>query len=402
MRSKIMTALLAAVLALCLLAGCGSTAQPAATENPAAAETPAASAAETEAPADTDEPAEAEATTVLATQDFPAMYAVYAPDYVPVTVNGHDVTWDRYFGWVYSVMEQLTYYYGISDFTEDLGEGLTYGDYIQDYALSMSGQYEVINGKAAELGITLSEEERSEVDQMLQDDADSYFDGSIEALIEDLNSRYFSEEYYRYMSGSSLLYEDIFLHFYGENGALLPDEDAVNYFLDNGYMNAQHILFKTIDDSNQPLSEEEQAEKLARAEAALEQLKAVSPAELESAFTALMLQQTEDLGAITRPDDYYFTSGTMAQEFEDAAAALEQGEMSEIVKSDYGYHILYRPRVSADHIYTYDASGNPITLRYEAAVNLFSTMVDEWIEGMQVEYADDFDFNAVLAAGKTE
>ena len=88
-------------------------------------------------------------------------------------------------------------------------------------------------------------------------------------------------------------------------------------------------------------------------------------------------------------------------EFENAVRALDAYGLSDIVESSYGYHILYRPEVSPDHIYTYDASGNPVTVRYEAATGLFRAMVQGWADSMELEFAPDFDLNAVLAAGQT-
>jgi len=399
MKLKPISLILAALLALSLLAGCGSGT---AGQNAADPGTPAATADVTPAETPTEAPAETPAALPdLPTPDYDAMYAVYAPDYVPVTIDGQAVTWQQYFGWAHSVMDQLYMYYGITDFTEEMGEGLTYTDFVHDYVESMCGQYSIVYARSGELGITLSAEEEQEVDRMLQEDADSYFNGDLQALEDDLNGRYFTLDYYRRMSGAALLYQDLFTHFYGENGADLPDEDAVNYFLDNGYMNAKHILFRTVDDSYQSLSEEEKAAKLAQAEAVLAQLQETSPEELEGVFTRLMTEQSEDPGSITRPDGYYFQTGEMVAPFEEAAAALEQGGLSGIVESDFGYHILYRPQVSADHIFTYDTSGNAITVRYQAASALFSIMEQQWVEDMEVVYADDFDLNRVIEAGKT-
>ena len=57
---------------------------------------------------------------------------------------------------------------------------------------------------------------------------------------------------------------------------------------------------------------------------------------------SLLLAKRANPGRATNPDGYVFTPGTMVASFEDAAAALEPGQISGIVESDYGYHIILR------------------------------------------------------------
>ena len=59
-------------------------------------------------------------------------------------------------------------------------------------------------------------------------------------------------------------------------------------------------------------------------------------------FDTLMNEYSEDTGLIYNPDGYYFFRGEMEETFEAASFALEEGEMSGIVESSYGYHIILR------------------------------------------------------------
>lgn len=58
-------------------------------------------------------------------------------------------------------------------------------------------------------------------------------------------------------------------------------------------------------------------------------------------FTALAKKYSEDPSVADNDGDMgYFPRGLMVPEFEEAAFALEVGEISELVKTDYGYHII--------------------------------------------------------------
>jgi peptidyl-prolyl cis-trans isomerase D len=90
---------------------------------------------------------------------------------------------------------------------------------------------------------------------------------------------------------------------------------------------ASHILFKT--------EGKDEAEVRKQAEAVLKRAKAGED------FAKLANQYTEEEVGKTRGGDLdFFGRGQMAKEFEDAAFALKPGEISDIVKTQFGLHII--------------------------------------------------------------
>jgi hypothetical protein len=378
MNKKLLALILALVLALGCLTACGSTdtdTQPEETAEPE----------ETEAP-DTDE----------GPDKFDLAYDAYDPDAVVMTVNGEDVTWSEYFYWICSIAQQLDSYVEDLDWSDDLDETYTYQGYAQYYAETMLGQYWTIAQKAQELNLSLTDEEQAQVDEIYNEDVDSYGDGDEAAFLEYLDQLHIPMSLYTKMNTISAYYLKIFEHYFGEMGADLSDEDVATYANDAGYMRAKHILFKTVDDSGDELDADTLAEKLAAAEDALSQLKGLSGQELTDKFDELMNELSEDSGLTYYPNGYYFLSGEMVQEFEDATLSLEENQVSDVVESPYGYHIVLRLPLEADIAMDY----NGYTLRYVAASALFESMTNEWFDDTVVEYTPEFadlDFNTLFA-----
>ncbi len=99
------------------------------------------------------------------------------------------------------------------------------------------------------------------------------------------------------------------------------EDDFAAWQEENGYLAAKHIL---VDD----LETAEYLYDLLVADITL--------------FDELMLGYTTDPGITSYPDGYFFGPGEMVASFEESTAALEVGEMSEPIYSDYGYHIILR------------------------------------------------------------
>lgn len=105
------------------------------------------------------------------------------------------------------------------------------------------------------------------------------------------------------------------------------------------YITAKHILIQFGEDRTEAKAKKE-------AEAILKKLKSGAD------FDKLMNEYCEDPGLAQNPNGYTFTTGEMVQEFEDAAFALKEGEISGLVKTSYGYHIIKREALADMDEYT--------------------------------------------------
>jgi peptidyl-prolyl cis-trans isomerase C len=110
-------------------------------------------------------------------------------------------------------------------------------------------------------------------------------------------------------------------NFYNENKAQLVEEPQVK---------ASHILIG-VDAAATP---EVKAQAKAKAEATLQELKAGKDfaATAKAVSTCPSKEQGGDLG--------FFAKGQMVPAFEQAAFALKPGELSEVVETQFGYHII--------------------------------------------------------------
>ena len=107
--------------------------------------------------------------------------------------------------------------------------------------------------------------------------------------------------------------------FYNQNKAQSTTE---------GRVRASHLLLKT--------EGKDEAAVKARAEELLKQAKAPG-----ADFAALAKANSEDEGsAVNGGDMNFFGRGQMVPEFEQAAFALKPGEVSDVVKTTFGFHII--------------------------------------------------------------
>ena len=323
----------AAGMTVAKLSGKGS-AVPTVTEAPVAAETAST-------PAPTPEPIKA--------VDFDALYAAHAPEDEVLSINGESVTWGEYFYCLFSQateiqtqMQQMQMYYGMEANWDDpvSEDGKTVAELTVDNSLEMLKQQKAIRALAAEGDIVLNEDE----EQALAEQRESLRlqlcgeDATDEEFNELLQKLYLRPEAFDEVNRLSSLYKKL----QSSYAEAVSDEDALQYLTDNAYIAANHILFLSVDPTTrESLDEATIAEKKAKAEEVAKELAAIEDeSERRESFAKIKAEQCEDTGKQMLPDGYLFTPGTMVPEFEEATKALKPYEVSGVVESTYGFHIL--------------------------------------------------------------
>lgn len=119
----------------------------------------------------------------------------------------------------------------------------------------------------------------------------------------------------------------------------LNEQDVRSYYEQNAARlsgteerRASHILITAAKDA--PAAEREKAR--ARAQELLAQVRK-SPA----SFATVARQNSQDPGSAPNGGDLdFFTRGAMVKPFEDAVFALKKGEISDVVETDFGFHVI--------------------------------------------------------------
>ncbi len=190
--------------------------------------------------------------------------------------------------------------------------------------------------KAKEQGLTLTSEEEQDVKTQKNNYVQQW--GGREAYLTQLENMGMTEKAFERFLERMAYYDKMSQKLIEEDERYtISDEAAIAHIKDSGKVSAKHILFMTVDPQTQePLSEEEKAAKKQQAEDTLRRLQAGED------FDTLMNQLSEDTGLAQYPNGYTFGEGEMVAPFEEAAFALEEGQLSGIVESNFGYHIIKR------------------------------------------------------------
>ena len=349
--------------------------------------------------------------------NYEALYELYVPEEKVLKVDQKDETWGDYFyvlftqaGQIEDYFDAMAAYYGMqfgwTDPIEEDAAGETYIDAALESADSLMIQLNALELFAERNGVEVSEEMQAMIEAQMDQDVLSALgeEGTKEAFLEYLKTIHLSEDMYGRIVTQNFLYQESFKKLYGENSEKLPDEDAMKYLEDGEYITAAHILFLNSDEATgEALDEAALQEKKTELEAVLAELRAIEdPQERKEAFLQKAMEISEDPGSLYYPEGYTYTPGTMVPEFEGAAEALGDYEISDVVETSYGYHIIMRLPLSPDAVVEFSSStGEPRTARMLAANQAYAEQLQELADSLTLEWLPEHhqpDLLAYIAA----
>jgi foldase protein PrsA len=224
-----------------------------------------------------------------------------------------------------SVQENYEKEYGKDIWEVDIqNDGNSFGDLIKDVVIDQIIELKIIVDKAKELGIELDSDEKADARAFAREHYEGLSD-------QDIIKYHMTKELLENVYANNILAEKVFETVTINVDNTVPDHEAQQ-------ITVQHILIKgtkTNDEGKEvALSQEEKQVKYEKVQSLLSKAK-----------------ETEDFYALAEANteadiiEYTFGRGTGPTEyssaFEQAAFTLKTGEVSNIISTEYGWHIIY-------------------------------------------------------------
>ncbi|MCL2456902.1 MAG: peptidyl-prolyl cis-trans isomerase [Defluviitaleaceae bacterium] len=274
--------------------------------------------------------------------------ATTALDQTVATVNGLDVPAGYVKFWKVEAINRLE--------EEGIFPGSqNYEKTVLEKAVRQCALSVIIAGYAAQNGIVFSAEDEEEMIAQKEDMMDYY--GSEEAFLEDYgelgvqNLEHFEQLIRKFEMMEKVVDSIIESPMLSAEFApfMEPEEE-----IEEELLAAKHILiiFSEEVEENRFSSEEEAAD------FARELLTRIQAGE---DFDALMHEHSQDPGLSHYPDGYTFVEGVMSPEFEEATRNLQIGDVSELVVTEHGTHIVLRVEPNPDDVQRPWWGGGPPT-----------------------------------------
>lgn len=241
---------------------------------------------------------------------------------------------------------------------------------IKDYVVeSLRGTYGMFS-LADEYNINLTDSDIDIVKGYLEEAKTGYSDEEFE---KELEKSYLNEELYTFILKVQQLEYLVYAHITDEgSGIIKVDDKTLESELETNFVRATHILF-TFE------NEDEEATQKQKAEEVLARLKNGED------FETLKEEYSDDTKLKNNTDGYYFTHGEFSNEFEYEAFGLKENEISKVIKTSVGYHIVKRLPLDKEYI-----NENFEQLRKQCIIGKYYDLLKNTYKDLVPEYTDNY------------
>ncbi|WP_434793832.1 Foldase protein PrsA [Terrisporobacter petrolearius] len=248
-------------------------------------------------------------------------------------VNGQNITLENYQKLLYLNKSSMESYYGSDIWSKKMEDGKTYSDTLKEMVFQTMIGSEVIYQQA-------EKDKVIPTDKQVQDQINSFNESTKNnsEYQEQLKKMGINEDFLKFQFTRDLANTNLQKKF--EEDTKISETEMKKYYEDNkksfytDTVTASHILLKTQDSEGKELSAEKKKEAKKKAEEALAKVKSGED------FAKVAKKYSQDSSASKGGELGTFGRGQMVSEFEKAAFNMKKGEISDIVETEYGYHII--------------------------------------------------------------
>lgn len=255
-------------------------------------------------------------------------------DEIVATVNGKEITVADFKTTLNLYKTSLESIYGTDIWETEVEDGVKYKDKFKESMLDQIVSIQAVYEDAKKKDLLPTKEEIEENVKELKESL--YADDASKKKFEDMG---ISDSFLKEQEEKDLALQNYKKYF--EENTTISDEELKKYYEDNkddfyrDEVEASHILISTLDENNKELSEAKKKEAKKKAEDILKRAKSGEE------FAALAKEYSDDTGSGSQGGALgFFGKGQMVEPFENAAFSMKVGEISDLVESEYGYHII--------------------------------------------------------------
>ncbi len=300
-------------------------------------------------------------------------------DEVVASVNDDNITVSEYTQALKLNKNVIESQYGASIWDTEIEKGKKYSELFKDSVLDQMINTEVMYQQAKKENLSPSKEEVDKQFKAFQKEAKEN-----KTYEENMKKLGITDEDIKREQEVGLAIQN-----YQENftkTTKIPDEEMKKYYDDHksefyeDKVQASHILIKTVDDNGKELPKKKQEEAKKKAEDILKKVKSGED------FAKLAKEYSEDGSASNGGDLGFFAKGEMVPEFEAVAWGLKPGEVSELVKTQFGYHII-KVTDKVDKQLSFDDVKD--TIKNKLLSEKFNTTVEKLVKEAKINKKED-------------